>query len=171
MIVGLVGSKGCGKSTVANLMVQNNGFQVVKFAGALKDMLRALGLSEEEIEGDLKETPSDLLCGKTPRHAMQTLGTEWGRDMIGPNFWVQAWAARAQQHRLVVCDDCRFENEAATIAGNNGRLIRIIRPSADGHGDTHASEALANELPVHAEVINDGTIDQLYQRVYAEVWS
>lgn len=169
MIVGLIGKKACGKSSVANMLISNNGFTLVKFATPLKNMLRTIGLSEEEIEGDLKEQPSDFLCGNTPRHAMQTLGTEWGRDLIGQNFWVNAWAREAQKHKMVVCDDCRFENEAATIAGNGGKLIRIVRPGLVSE-DEHASEAFADSLPVHAEVMNDGTIDQLYQKVYQEIW-
>ena len=43
-------------------------------------MLYQLGLGEAHIEGALKEVPCELLGGKTPRYAMQTLGTEWGRD-------------------------------------------------------------------------------------------
>jgi hypothetical protein len=78
-LIALTGYAGSGKSTLADILACEHGFTVVKFAGPLKAMLRALGLDEREIEGDLKEQPCQLLAGHTPRRAMQTLGTEWGR--------------------------------------------------------------------------------------------
>ena len=47
--------------------------------------------SEEEIDGRWKEHPCSLLLNKTPRYAMQTLGTEWGRELIGENIWTHIW--------------------------------------------------------------------------------
>ena len=38
--------------------------------GADAEMIRRM------IDGDLKEAPTPLLEGRTPRHAMQTLGTD-----------------------------------------------------------------------------------------------
>ena len=82
--------------------------------------MAAIGLSAEQIDGSLKETPCDLLCGKTPRQAMQLLGTEWGRDLISPDFWVSAWSAAVDRALTggaigIVADDCRFLNEVAAI--------------------------------------------------------
>ena len=164
MIVGLMGEKGCGKSTVANLLVQNNGFALVKFASPLKNMLRAIGLSDDEIEGEFKDTPSNLLCGKTPREAMDSLGIKWGRETIGPNFWLSLWEGQVQQHKLIVCDDCRFENEGEAILKRGGRLIGIRRPP-------HKIPRFVKEPYTHAEVINNSTIDKLYQKVYEKIWN
>jgi hypothetical protein len=60
----------------ATMMSTLGRWRQVKFAGPLKSMCMALGLTEAHIEGHLKEVPCELLCGQTPRHAMQTLGTE-----------------------------------------------------------------------------------------------
>jgi putative protein kinase ArgK-like GTPase of G3E family len=78
-IIGLTGLMGSGKSLAAQEL-ERIGFTRTRFAGSLKDMMRVLGLTEEEIEGNLKETACALLGGKTPRYAMQTIGTEWGRS-------------------------------------------------------------------------------------------
>lgn len=173
-IVGIIGRKFSGKSTAAGALADNNGFTVVKFADPLKNMLRMLfytcGYDEEEaehfIEGNLKEEPAGILMGKTARHAMQTLGTEWGRDNIHKDFWTNLFIQRASQKRLVVCDDCRFENEASIIADNGGVLIRLIgQHDLAPSEDKHPSEVEMDSIPVHHFVHNDGTIMDLYRGV------
>jgi hypothetical protein len=57
-IIGLAGLPGAGKSAAADRLIEKHGFERVKFSGPLKDMVRALGFNDREIEGDLKETPS-----------------------------------------------------------------------------------------------------------------
>jgi cytidylate kinase len=101
------GPIGAGKSTAAKYLVDRHGYKLIKFAAPLRAMLRAIGLREEELDGPVKELPSALLSGATPRHAMQMLGTEWART-INPDFWVRIWKAEADQHLRVVVDDCRF---------------------------------------------------------------
>jgi hypothetical protein len=169
-LIGLCGLAGCGKSTVAAYLENELGYARVRFAGPLKDMLRALGLSERHIEGDLKEVPCELLGGKTPRQAMQSLGTEWGRDMVADDLWIRAWADRLPVGP-VVAEDVRFPNEAAAIREKGGLLIRIT--GRGGIAGGHASEA--NRLDVDVEIENTGSLAQLKARAgfYAtqEGWS
>lgn len=172
-IVALTGLAGSGKSTAASLLTSQYGFKLEKFAGPLKDMLRAIGLTEEEIEGRLKNEPCDLLLGQTPRHAMQTLGTEWGRDKIHPDFWVNIWMGRAADHRLCVVDDCRFPNEAAAVKTLGGRIIRLDRKfqSLGEIVASHASEANFASLPYDFQINNDGSIADLNKAVYKCVFA
>lgn len=141
-IVAFTGLAGAGKSTAAMHLVNHRGFERVRFAGPLKAMMAALGCTAAEIDGDRKELPCHLLGGKTPRWAMQTIGTEWGRKLIDSELWVRAW--RAAVDRLpagtpVVVDDCRFPNEAEAIRAAGGLLVRIERAGA-GTASTHKSE-------------------------------
>ena len=144
-LVGLAGRAGAGKSFAALTLAARVGFQRVRFTDPLKDMLRVLGLGDAEIDGDCKETPSPLLCGRTPRHAMQRLGTEWGRVEIGPTFWVDAWSRRADAAlaagRSVVADDVRFPNEIAAIRERGGAVFWIDRDGASAPM-RHVSEML-----------------------------
>jgi hypothetical protein len=145
LLIGFCGVAGAGKTFAAAHLVRMHAFDRIRFAGPLKDMMRALGLTEAEIEGDGKERPSDLLAGKTPRHAMQTIGTEWGRDLIDPDLWVRAWGRAADkalaEGRPVVVDDVRFANEAAAIWARGGILVRLARDGAGSvSGGAHASE-------------------------------
>jgi hypothetical protein len=161
-IIALTGLAGSGKSTAADYLVENHGFVRVKFAGPLKAMLSALGLSGEHIEGSLKEVPTPLLNGRTPRYAMQTLGTEWGRDLIAPDLWTTLWrrevrAALAAGNR-VVTDDCRFLNEGAAVEAAGGIVVRIACPwSGLATGGAHASEngALVHDVVVANDVKDD----------------
>lgn len=142
-VVALTGLAGSGKSTLADYLVSRHGYVRVKFAGPLKAMCRAIGLGDAEIEGALKEVPCALLQGKTPRYAMQHLGTAWGRDLIGPDFWTGLWVATANDvldhGGRVVTDDCRFDNEADTVRAAGGVVIQL--QGRGGIAGSHASEA------------------------------
>ena len=142
-IVALVGAAGCGKSTVAEIL-QGMGYHRLKFSQPLKDMLKAIGLSDEHTEGKLKEVPCDLLSGRTPRYAMQTLGTEWARDIMDKDFWLNLWRTKAQQYDKIVAEDCRFANEAALVKSMGGNLWRINRLGYDYSG--HSSETEMEDL-------------------------
>lgn len=146
MLIGITGKAGAGKSTVAKYLVQEKGYICVPFAAPLKKMLRGLGLTDRETDGDLKEQPSDILMGVTPRFAMQRLGTEWGRNLIHPDLWIELWRREAQRlianGHGVVADDCRFPNEAAVLRKLGGKIIGLRTDEAlDPVVDTHASEA------------------------------
>lgn len=147
-IVAFTGRAGSGKSTAAARLVKRHGYQRVRFTGPLKAMLAALGCTSEQIDGSEKETPCELLGGKTPRHAMQTLGSEWGRDLIAPDLWIRAWQAALAHVPVgvpVVVDDCRFPNEAAAIRAAGGVIVAIDRPGAEGSAAGHVSEQ--HDLP------------------------
>lgn len=161
-LIGITGYAGSGKTTAARILVERHKFLQVKFAGPLKAMVRCLGLGDAEIEGNLKELPSAILGGKTPRHAMQTLGSEWGRDLIHPNLWVNAAMAMvddALDHGgRVVIDDLRFPNEAEAIKSRGGMIVRIQR---DGVGPVNAHHSEANDIPPDWMIYNSGTLGGL----------
>lgn len=138
-IIGLGGPKGSGKSFAADWLVANRGYTRVKFATALKNMLRVLGLTDEHIEGSLKEVPCELLNGRTPRHAMQTLGYEWGRNCIDDALWVDTWRRRVEAiDGPVVVDDVRYSNEADAVRSLGGIVVLISHAAVSS--DTHSSE-------------------------------
>lgn len=166
LIIGVMGPIGAGKSTVADCLVQAHGFTRVKFAGALKAMMRALGLTDREIEGDRKEVTCPLLCGRTPRHAMQTLGTEWGRELIGADLWVRAALEEIGRLRrtgcpAVVVDDCRFQNEAAALRDLGGAIWHVVRRDEVPESAGHASEREWSTVVPDLVLLNRGIREQL----------
>jgi len=162
MIIGFCGKLHCGKSSAAVHLAKHHNFAVHRFAGTLKEMLQVLGLTPQQTDGDLKEVPDhEILGGKTPRHAMQTLGSEWGRDLIHQNLWLDAWKARMPQGFAgIACDDVRFENEAQYIRDNGGFLVQVKRDMDDNFERNHQSEG--KDLgPYDAVLDNDGTLEDL----------
>jgi hypothetical protein len=162
-IIGLCGPEGSGKTTVADWLVERFGYAKESFAKPLKQMIEVFGVPEKYIYGSQedKEQPLDILCGRSARYAMRTLGTEWGRDIISPQIWVHHWKRRAYG-RLVVCDDVRFHNEVDAIHEMNGIVIRIEGRGVEKgeHSSDHSSE-----LDVDAVVVNDRSLWELFDAV------
>ena len=169
LVIGFSGLKGSGKTTAAEYMVAHHGFMRMSFAGPIKDMLRVLGVFEDWP----KEEPHPLLCGMTPRHALQTLGTEWGRDMIGGDIWVNIVKDRIEKFdyysQRVVIDDVRFKNEVAMIEELNelpnhrGLVIYISRKETANAGDQHQSEMEVLKLSNDFTIQNGYGVADLYE--------
>jgi hypothetical protein len=170
MLIGLSGKAGSGKTTVTNYLT-TMGFGTRKFAGPLKSMLADLlisqGVKPEDthlfIEGALKEVPTELLGGKSPRHAMQTLGTEWGRGQLHEDFWVEA-ALRDLDTSDLIFDDVRFPNEARAIRNRGGIVVNVLREDAPQVG-RHLSEDALMDFAFNFIIYNDADLDTLYSRV------
>lgn len=159
IVIALCGEKGSGKDTAAAPLLAK-GFANVKMADGLKIMLRAFlayrGARPEYIDrmidGDLKEAHTPLLNGRTPRHAMQTLG-DWGRDDMQRDFWLDATMDRLKQVGDAVITDVRYPNEAARVRGLGIPLVRVERPGQKST-DTHSSETQIRDLPATGVLLN-----------------
>ncbi|ARK07444.1 hypothetical protein LAV_00044 [Sphingobium phage Lacusarx] len=163
-LIGLIGRRGSGKDTAASVLL-NGGYENVKFAGALKGMIRFLlayqgvdaEIIERMIEGDLKEEPSIYLAGRSPRYAMQTLGTEWGRDLMGEDFWVGVTMVRAADKKAVITD-VRFPNEVEAVEEAGGVPFGIEAEWNKPVEGEHESERLIDDiiaaLPPHQKILN-----------------
>lgn len=177
-IIGLTGFKRTGKDTAAEVIAKMLGYDRVQFAGPLKEMLRTLlryqGVSEAGIEacveGDLKEAPAPVLGGKTPRLAMQTLGTEWGRQTLSDTIWVDTALGRAgDAENGALITDVRFLNEAEAVKAAGGVIIRIERAEVGLKSD-HPSEVEIPQIEADFVLRNDTNRASFQDEVAAFAW-
>ena len=163
-----------GKTTVANYLTEY-GFHTVSFAAPLKRMMRVFLLSygyvSDEIDFLLGDGKGEQLPGirTTPRHLLQTVGTEWGRECVHPEVWLMCWKTEANRHLRngfsVVVDDVRFPNEAELVRGLGGELWHIHHPEAV-RSTTHTSEGSLDDFPhFDRRLVNDGSLLDLYGRL------
>lgn len=163
-----------GKTTLARYLSFQN-YVILPFAEPLKRMTRVLllnlGYGPLEIDELLTDGKERILpeIRTTPRHILQTLGTEWGRQCIHPDVWLKCWRSRAdrflQAGASVVCDDVRFPNEADLIRSIGGEIWHVSRSGTISSG-THASEGSLDDYPHFERFIdNDGTLHDLYAQL------
>jgi hypothetical protein len=163
-IIAFLGPKQSGKTTAAKYVAGNYGYTRHRFGGPIKAMLKAgFGLSDEQLEGGLKEEPTELLCGKSSREGQTALG-DWGRA-LHPNLWVNRWLNTMPEGK-VVCDDVRMPHEFEALKELEAAFVRITRPGHE-HSDDHETEA--HRLPHTIEILNDGTLQMFLAKVDALV--
>lgn len=162
MIIGLVGRAGSGKDTVGGMISRHLGnVHLLSFATPLKQFCRdVFDFSDEQLYGpsecrnapDPRYPRADGTC-LSPREALQTLGTEWGRA-CWPDVWATLGVRRAQGYHKAghhaVFTDCRFINEAKAIRSMGGEVWRICRPSSDSVASTHPSELELSSPAMHS---------------------
>ena len=118
----------------------------------------------------------------TYRQFLQELGTEAMREGLHTNVWVNALFAdyKYEIHRSEVptraagfidqhiypnwiITDMRFPNEMEAVVEKGGITIRVVRPGTST--GTHPSEIALDGHTMHYEIINDGTIEDLVEKV------
>ncbi|WP_109512564.1 deoxynucleotide monophosphate kinase [Pseudomonas ovata] len=168
ILIGLTGHARTGKTTSADHLASEHGFQTYAFATPLKEGIAAMfGLNVEDLEGEDKEQLIPWV-GRSPRQLMQLLGTEWGRDMISASIWVdiaeQNLDALAELEPYApgfVISDVRFENEADFIRKRGGLIVHMTRNDAPDV-NAHISELGVAVHPHDLVINNDGELTDLY---------
>ena len=150
-LIGIAGQARSGKDTLASYMLNNldGNWSRSSFADPLKTMLSVIGV---DCSDDAKAVIDDDY-GATPRHMMQTLGTEWGRHTIDNDIWVKAFA-RLNAGKCVIVPDVRFENEAELVR-EHGVLIHLT-----GRGGIEGNHVSENSIEFKAgDIVIDNSRD------------
>lgn len=158
-LIGIAGPARVGKDTLASYMLDNLGgdWSRSSFADPIKRMLEVIGV---DCSDEAKAVIDDRFC-YTPRHMMQILGTEWGREMIHGNIWVDAFA-RLNAGKCVIVPDVRFDNEADLVR-KHGVLIHLVgRGGIEGN---HVSENAIAFKPGDIVIDNSRDLAWLHDQV------
>lgn len=160
-LIGIAGRARSGKDTVANFIIATIGGYRYSFADPIRAMLAPLGVDMNDPYWQARKEDIIPALGVSPRRMMQTLGTEWGRNLINPDLWIVLAHQRLLQNGPgMVISDVRFENEAAWIRKHGGRIIHVIRPDAKAI-EAHASEDGIEVQDTDAQLFNNGTLEEL----------
>ncbi len=120
----------------------------------------------------------------TYRWLMQALRTEGVRNNVHNNAWVLALFSEYKSYATKgeidyinnpndetevfpnwIISDLRFLNEAKSILDREGIIIRIFRPLFGANKVEHQSETELQSIQPHYTIINDGSIEDLYNHV------
>lgn len=177
MIIGFVGVKGAGKTTLAQYLLKTHGFETRSFAGPLKKMAAAIGFTHSQLYGTTAEKAMvHPEWGISAREFLQVFGTEVCRNQLSQALprmdlgssgvvWTRCMEIQLQADVLaprdVCCDDVRFLDEVQLIRSFPNSYIILIQPSNQSESnpaDTHPSEMLPYSEDLNPDFIieNDG---------------
>jgi hypothetical protein len=139
----------------------------------LKDMLEVgLGLRPDDFVTFEQKSAVIPKFGRSYRHIAQKLGTEWGRELVHPDLWLNLSREDIQGEMSrgwsVAVTDVRFENEAKLIRSMGGTVVHIKRPAGpalEGEAAAHVSEVAVSVGPLDRVITNVGTVADLHAAV------
>ena len=182
ILIGVCGEIGSGKDTVANILADNHGYQKIAFADKLKEACRVIfGFSNQQVYGTQEQKGTvDPFWGFSPRSALQRVGTNAIRNIIGDDVWVKSLyltlMANDMQGKFVI-SDCRFFNEVDMIRSLGGEIWcverrkftkweRFVNRLKDILGLNHPSEQLWHRPELADRVVdNTGSLKDLVYTV------
>ena len=143
-LVGIVGNKYSGKSTLSRMLCERFGYTAFSLGDPLKDFAQTVwDFSDDQIRG-LDRERIDPRYGISPRYVLQRLGNDI-TNMIDPKALVHR-AVRyigENPHLHVVIDDLRHPTQSEFIEENDGEVWRIVTSLEQaGSMDSHSSEDL-----------------------------
>lgn len=161
-VIGLTGYKRSGKDTAAQIIARSTTHGAIFYAFAdpiYRMAAEFLGMDMLEVRCMDKEAII-FPYGVTLRHILQTIGTEWGRELIHPDVWMKKARARLNEVRswpkppeYFLITDVRFNNEAEFIIKEAaGCIIQVHRNCAKGDG--HKSEKPISRDFVDYQIFN-----------------
>lgn len=160
LVIGLTGKAQSGKTTFSDYLYSKLGKDcsaLTSFAEPIKEMLKIIGVEDV----DAYKTKNHPILGITSRIMMQSLGTEWGRNTVYEDIWVDIAKSKGVGKEILIISDVRFENEAKYVR-DNGILIHL-----EGRGgiDTkHKSESGIDFLLGDFFIRNNKDKERLYSQ-------
>ena len=177
MIVLLIGKIKSGKSLAAKILCDEFKLTEAAFAQPIKDFAISIGFNHDQIYGNQdQKLEINEFWGISGREFLQKFGTEVCRNTLPdiiPNMNMNGLQlhARIMEKKIldnrdkgIVISDGRFIDEVALVKKYNGIVIKIVRDD-NKHTDVHSSEKQIDNLPYDNIIYNNGTIQQLRDKL------
>jgi len=163
-----------GKDTVADFLVNNFNFTKMSFAETMKVILaKTFGISVEYLEVLKNDTVNNtLFLNEKPfinfRQILQNFGNEGIKPVFGESVWADLLYKKVKEHPndFIVVPDFRFLVEYKPSDEYNIITV-LIKDKRKLPLSGHASdvELYQHNFKFDYTIINDGTLDELYQKV------
>jgi len=168
MIIGLIGKKQSGKTTLMKSLLSTrfaDKFLYINFkdalVGEIKENFRELLTEISKIY----KKPIDVLFDEKPpliRALLQNYGTDVRRKDDN-DYWVNKTVVGANDvFSDIIFGDIRFLNEAKAVKNIGGTLIKIERDT--GQYDSHISETELDNIIADYVIQNNGTIEEMTKK-------
>lgn len=170
--VAITGAMRSGKDVIAAYLTQKYGYTRFAFGDGIREVTRRL-------------YPQMYVNGEKPRALLQSFG-QMARTFDNA-VWINDMFRRIDndeytRYSPVVCSDLRQPDEYSALKERGYVIIRVKAPSAlriqravesadtFTYADlTHDTESHTDGFAVDYEVVNDGTLDELYAQVDAVI--
>jgi len=170
IIIGITGKARCGKDTMVEEYFKRPDHPLAQrfaFADAVKHSCAAVFGEPVGKFYEHKEEISER-WGISYREMLQKLGTEFARDLISKDFWVNRLNEKIQSSptsiRLGFVTDVRFNNEANWIHSCGGAVIELLREgvlSLEGTEAEHSSEDGISPDLIDYRIMNNTDVETL----------
>lgn len=187
-IIGIGGKLASGKDAISDHLVEEHGWVKLGMSDALGEALYQLDpfvpvekkflLFFKKISFIRYSTLFDEVgytqakVNDEVRRLLQKLGTEVGRKIIGESTWTDIVVRRADAAIEagapgVIITGIRYPNELGMITEDlAGELWWVHRPRLAATVNAgHSSETSVSETDFDRTILNDGTLEDLYQKV------
>lgn len=162
MIIGLCGYARTGKDTVANILVENHGFQRVAFADPIKRLLFEINplVNGVRLQDMVKDYGWEITKSQMEvRRLLQDLGVG-ARKVFGEIFWIEQALKKVNLSKDYVITDVRFRNEVNAIKQFNSQIWRIKRTGIEAING-HVSEHDLDGYEADVTLLNEGPVEYL----------
>lgn len=138
-MIAVVGTKGQGKDTVAEMIVQelehNHNVLKIALADRIKKTLATMFDVPLEVfyDEEKKEIPHWALFVDTPRHVMQIFGTEFAQKNYHETIWCDlayeeiCKKCRADEDFVAIITDIRFDHELKYFREKGAEIVFVHR--------------------------------------------
>jgi hypothetical protein len=175
MLIAFSGKKKSGKDTCADLIAGASPtfqFTRVNFADAVyEEVAKAIWPVHQYNREMILDKIAYIKDNKDSfRLILQGWGTDFRRGLFGKSYWIDKYKKTylsIPTNTIVVTTDVRFFNEAEYINNVGGLLIRVSRPDTDDYDDKHQSECELDKYDFDFHINNNGTKEQLLEKLKA----